>query len=98
MKWIPISEQMPRSGQRILIYWTNRSGRDRTSLGYWVDHMDEECHWEDWEEFAVHDEETDRYFVPEDWYEWGWETEQMSSLSNVSHWMHLPEPPQDTAS
>lgn len=89
---ISVSERMPESGSRIAIFWINDLGKRRTSFGWWLQKMKHEACDEELESDCDYDEEKDCYYVPEGWYEWGWETDFRALIKSerVTHWLPLP--------
>jgi hypothetical protein len=85
---------MPESGKHVLFYWKTSGGKDRISAGHWVAKRTEEA-LEEWDsELCDYDEATDMHWIPEGWYEWGWEMETTASPDGpVTHWMSLPAGP-----
>lgn len=101
-RWIPCSERMPevetevlalcdRNGYRFVCPAIYEDGKMSEANSVW--------HWEELWAYGGYDEENDCYFVPEGW----WENRlfnQDDVCNNlidcpVTHWMPLPEPPEE---
>jgi hypothetical protein len=94
--WIPISQQMPRSGQTVLALqeW-DHSGKQSVIRAQWTDAKTEESNSES--DISEYDEVTDTYYDPEGWYErishWDEYCAVAVTGAKVTHWMPLPEIP-----
>ena len=92
--WIETKVEMPKPGRRVLFYWKNSLGKGRTSIGDWTAARTAEA-GEGWDaEFGDYDEENEVIWLPEGWYEWGWEMEESAIIDNVTHWMPFPKCPE----
>lgn len=92
-KWISIKEGLPESRARVIFTWQNSQIKRRTSIGFYAAHKSIDADIYEEIDDAWYDEETDRYWLPEGWYEEAAEGEYFYSISNVTHWQPLPEPP-----
>lgn len=92
-KWIPVTEQMPKSGQTVLALqkW-DHSGRPSIIRAAWVAAKAEESSPES--DIGEYDEATDTYYDPEGWYEQisHWDEISAAGVSGatITHWMPLP--------
>lgn len=94
-QWVKCSDRMPESGQYVLAYLKNQLGKGRRIRAFYAAKFTEESNG-DWDEFAEYDEERDKYYTPEGWYETNeYEETHWKVTDPVSHWMPLPEPPND---
>jgi hypothetical protein len=86
--WIPITERLPKPQQFVLIAYDNK----KVTMGWHVPAKTVEsgCREEVDEEY---DEESDTYYLCEQWVSECRESEYHYSISNVTHWMPLPEYP-----
>lgn len=96
--WISIGETidtLPPHGQRVLFHWTNRMGKERTSLGIYF-HKPEPFDPEYIDENEdLYNEALDAYCTPPGWYEAGWGENPLEPPDGtVTHWMPLPDGPQ----
>ena len=95
--WVPVTERMPDSGCVVLACYTNRAGKLRRIRAEWVAAKTQESGGDS--DIGEYDEATDTYYDPQGWYEridnWddGFSAVGVSE-GEVTHWMHLPDPPQ----
>ncbi len=95
MEWIKVKDQLPEPGKFVIAYFKNEHGKDRRIRAMYVprffmdDLGDSGCD-------PDYDEEEDMYFWPEGWYECNeFEDTHWMVDGNVTHWMPLPEVPND---
>ena len=91
--WIPVADQLPKTGQRVLVTALNGLHVWRTVAQYWPAGTMDASDWddppEDW-----WDTDGNTCTNPEPgWYEAQIETEVQYLLHGVSHWMPLPPSP-----
>ena len=90
-QWVPVSERLPKTGQRVLVTALNGIHVWRTVAQYWPAGTMDASDWDDppddwW------DEDGNKCTNPEaGWYESQVESEVNYLLSGVSHWMPLPD-------
>lgn len=93
--WTPVGEAMPKSGVVVLACYRNRLGNLRRIRAHWIAAKTEEAD-EDFD-YGEYDEETDRCWTPEGWYEcidnWGDYSSVAVCEGEVTHWMPLPPEP-----
>lgn len=83
--------KLPNTRQRVVIFWKNKLGLERTSIGFYAaKHTINEDEWEEGVD-ADYCEDDDQYYCPEGWYEDLWEGECFYPLSGVVGWQKLPE-------
>ena len=95
VQWIPVSERMPGSGEFVLAYLKNPLGKGRRIRAFWATKrtLESSGEFDDW---ADYDEEKDCYYTPEGWYEANeYEETHWHVTDPVTHWMPLPEPPNE---
>lgn len=97
---VPVSERMPEANIKVLAHYFNALGKGRTVCAVWVpaktrsDDIDSSD-----DDFQEYDEETDRFYWPEGWYEAieNWEDLGWVRIyeGEVVYWQPLPKwPPQ----
>ncbi len=96
LEWIPVSERLPKPGVKVIVFYFNSHGLGRRTFAHHAPrHTISAAHWD--EDVEV-DETEDGSFEPEGWWETPVEGEFLSFISDpVTHWMFLPEPPNDAA-
>ena len=99
--WISVTDALPKSGVTVLACYRNRLGKLRRIRAHWIAAKTAEANSEDWDQCSEYDEATDTYYVTEGWYEridnWGDYSAVAVSEGDVTHWMPLPEAPQEVA-
>lgn len=95
-EWISVEDRLPLNAQKVLIAY-KRDGFSKKTLitfGWFSEALKNEARSNDGE---CHDEEydpkTDSYYLKEQWVSECLESEYHYPITNVSHWMPLPEPP-----
>lgn len=93
--WIPCSEKMPKTGQRVLAYgYDNNPDHAWRFIAKWMpagtlDAKDWDMPPDEW-----WDEEGEKCMCPFDaWWEDPYTTDNCSHVFNVTHWMELPSVP-----
>jgi hypothetical protein len=88
--WIPVEQEMPPSGLKVLFCYKNDYGNWRRTCGYFAKkHTIEAIGWDEGVEPDTDDDGVD--FEPEGWYEIPVESEYIFPIINkVTHWMYLP--------
>ena len=107
-RWIPVTEKMPDNEVDVLICVERRHYSDPGKFIRFVVkafHTDGQHNTED-SDYAwttdymdmEYDEESDAYIIPEGWWECVEYGEEFCAVSDfVTHWMPLPEPPEEVA-
>ena len=86
---IHVSERLPECGKKVIAFYTNEWGRKRTIMAYHADKNAIEASDED--EFYEYNEQDDKYYLPEGWYENNEFDEVDYFISaDITHWMPLP--------
>jgi hypothetical protein len=95
--WIKCADRMPEPGVPVLITFKNEFGKMRTLRAEWSDGKSREISYDAEIDDAIYDEETDTYWCPEGWFESNEYEEVHWAVVGVvvTHWMPLPEPPDD---
>ena len=94
--WTPVFESRPASGQIVLAFYLDAWGKGRIIRAKWcLPKMHESGSDSD---IAEYDEETDKFWDPEGWYEcmdnWDQFRTIMVHEGEVSYWMTMPAPPE----
>lgn len=97
MTWINPNQQMPPTGQKVIIGFSDLFGNFAQTMARYYGKFQLECaeieHYCD--EWGEYNEELDEYFAPAGWYEEMWESEISWLFSKpVLFWRSLPDPPQ----
>lgn len=96
MMWIPVTDHLPATRQRVIVRFVNDYGRKVVTVADYIaprtvreeDYISDECP----ADFADYEEETDTYWTPGGWYE-SQETADMNWYIEwpVTEWMEMPE-------
>lgn len=94
-RWISVENQLPESGKKVIAFYKNCNGLNRTIIAiYSKKHTIEDSTESDLE--TDYCEKTDRYYLPEGWYEYleNWADYTFIELEHeITHWMSLPDAP-----
>ena len=92
--WTPVGEEMPKRGQKVLVcgHWSN-GNRWRTIAEWWPAGTMDASDWDDPPEDWWDVDGNTCINLEAGWYESRVEAETMWALSNVTHWMPLPDFP-----
>lgn len=92
-RWISVEDALPNNQQTVLISYTTHWGKRAVTIGW---HTKAKCLESGNFESEVddeYDEESDTYYMKEQWVDESIESEYHYSISNVTHWMPLPNTP-----
>lgn len=87
--WIDIKTDLPPNGKLVNIAYSNERGRPLVTTGFYRRKFEVEANFDFDDEFD-YDEENDEYYFKEGWSSSCLEAEYVYSISNVTHWQHLP--------
>lgn len=95
---IPVSERLPEAGKKVIVHYVNSLGNSRTVCAEWVPARSrtDDCLMEADDGFAKYDEENDKFYWPEGWYESieNWDEYGAVFINDaVTHWQPLPSGP-----
>ncbi len=93
-EWIPVTERLPKPQQFVLIAYRDiySQNPNKVTMGWYVPAKTVESNYEG-EVDDEYDEESDTYYLREQWVSECRESEYHYSITNVTHWMLLPEYP-----
>lgn len=97
-EWISVKDQMPEPLRNVLVLIDENSAKNQNQMvANFVPKFTEESECDDWTDYC---EKKDMHFVPEGWYaNTTYISDEYSSYfisERATHWMPLPEPPEDT--
>jgi hypothetical protein len=81
---VPVSERLPEPSTKVLAHYFNDLGRKRTICAIWVPAKSRSGDIGDDDDFTEYDEEDDKFYWPEGWYE---AIENWDDLG----WIHVDE-------
>jgi hypothetical protein len=91
---IPVSEQMPEPGIKVIAHYLNDLGKGRTIMAEWVPAKSRKD--DNDEDFVEHDEDEEESYWAEGWYEVVENLSDYCALlvdNKVTHWRSLPASP-----
>lgn len=92
--WIDANKQKPLTKKPVLIAYTvSDHNIPAITMGWYTPSKTVESDSFEGEVDDEYDEENDRYYMKEQWVDESNESEYHYSISNVSHWMPLPDHP-----
>ena len=92
--WISVDERLPNNQQRVLIAYECHHRKRAVTMGWHVKAKSIESSYFESEVDDEYDEETDCYYLKEQWVDESRESEYHYPIYRVSHWMPLPKPPE----
>ncbi len=93
-KWIPVAEDMPKPSVPVIaLVAPNEYGKTRRIRAQWAPPKTLEQSFD--AEGGIYDEETDKWYVEEGWYETNeYEEVHWAVTGTVTHWQPLPPLPE----
>lgn len=91
MEWIKINEKMPEPEKPVLAFDSKNIIRACFIPKFYI-----EDEWDNFLGELDYCEEKNAFYWPEGWYEWNeYEETHWRTLSEITHWMELPEVPKN---
>jgi hypothetical protein len=94
---VPVSERLPEPGKKVLAHYLNALGKRRTVIAEWVPATWREDSPAGESDDGEYDEETDKFYWPEGWYEQIENWADFAAIAvcegEVTHWQPLPPGP-----
>ena len=93
MKWISITNLMPKTQQRVLVAYTTHHGKRAVTVGWYTPSKTLESGNFGGDVDDEYDEATDTFYLKEQWVDESTESEYHYPIYGVTHWMPLPSHP-----
>ena len=95
---VPVSERLPGPGVKVLAHYLNALGKGRTVCAIWVPAKSRTDDGDlDSDDFLEYDEEDDKFYWPEGWYEAIENWEELGWVriyeGEIVYWQPLPQWP-----
>lgn len=100
-KWINVKDRMPKQEECVLLLCKTQYGTSYKCIGFYESgtmRRDDSDYCWDYEVCDIYDEENDDYLVNKGWFErvFNWDDYSACGIEDdVTHWMPLPEPPEE---
>ena len=95
MGWIDATAQKPKTQKLVLIAYVTHYGKPAVTMGWYCPTKTIESGNFESEVDDEYDEDSDTYYMKEQWVDESVESEYHYGISGVTHWMPLPEFPSD---
>lgn len=98
MSWINVKDKLPENSRKVLAVFSTENGNQFRICAHFTREGESEVYdFDEHDSYAYYDEEKDKYFYHEGWYEnienWGDFSSIYVCEGEVTHLMDLPESP-----
>lgn len=92
-QWIPVSTQLPKSKEFVLIAFDRYAKKPVVTMGYWIERYSVLAGGYRDEEMCEYNDEEDEYYLTQGWRDCSLESEWHYPIDGVTHWAPLPNHP-----
>ena len=98
-EWISVEDKLPDSGKKVIATYKNALSKTRRIMAFYAPRFTIDSTSDDDEGVGEYNETDDEYYLTEGWWEcidnWGDYAHIKVNEGEVTHWMPLPEPPEE---